>query len=620
MGMTGGNGVGKRFAERRKTQGGQVAILFALVFTFMFILFGMVVDFAHLVNNKINLQNAADMAAYSGAAWQAQLLTRLGHMNYRLRQNVKELSMRALVQHIRHNANFPRGSQFYSGPGSVPNVEQFMCQQAHGYVALSGLRYANDTNLCRNASPSTGGIPPIVIPPVIASFDPFAVAIANQIRAISEAADQECRAAANDNRILAQHLIDVYTARNDFHSGQIDQIAGWLNSLGGGDASTNRHPISQVAFETARRNLSLANRDGFKMEILTPSGNQYVKMNQFKLRASLFFFNFNVVGSGCVGQLDFIDFDNMIASKTKDQTIVTYFAVKLSSTPRMLFMPQRWVADIFPKLEAFSAAKPFGSRIGPDPVADTLMPVPNAPGAANRLVNFSFIPNDPLGMNNTKMMAYFDALMPFNGIGRPQGEQNTGWPEPGKSEDIRMALQAIRAPTLFDALMYTILPDPDRPQDYAEGNFASALYPDYMEAANTNNEVINMQNPGTPAYFPTKGVQKGAGWIPVSAPDTGARYGSLAYAQETPASHSVAVAVGLPEITENNATQFGFASRAATQSGWAPTGRPGRIGYGVKFIGFDALTRTLRVRNANGEQTPIANPPTGDPNVLNILH
>ena len=48
---------------------GQVAILFALVFTFLFVIFAFVVDFGHLIHNKMNLQLAADSAAYAGAAW-----------------------------------------------------------------------------------------------------------------------------------------------------------------------------------------------------------------------------------------------------------------------------------------------------------------------------------------------------------------------------------------------------------------------------------------------------------------------------------------------------------------------------------------------------------------------
>ncbi|MBY0369282.1 pilus assembly protein, partial [bacterium] len=288
--------MGYRGAKRHER--GQVAILFALVFTFMFILFAMVVDFGHLVNNKINLQNAADAAAYSGAAWQAQALNRLGQINYRLRQNVKELTMRAEVTHMRHNKNFPRGSSEYNSNGGDPSVEPFMCQQAHGYKALSGLKYRFDTNLCKNASPSSGGLPPIVVPPVIADWDPFAVAIAAQIRKIADAGKQECAAAALDNQRLAQHLVNVYTSRSRFHAGQVRELESWINQVGGGNPENIQHPIAKVALTTAKNNLTLANRDAFQMQILAPSTGEYVRLNEQDLRASLLFIKFNVEGEG----------------------------------------------------------------------------------------------------------------------------------------------------------------------------------------------------------------------------------------------------------------------------------------------------------------------------------
>ncbi len=163
---------GLQAGRRLHDRSGQVAILFALVFTFMFVLFAFVVDFAHLVNSKMNLQIAADMAAYSGASQQARVLNRLGMVNYRLRQNLKELSMRVNVTHLRHNLRFPRGPQFVNGGlDQTSQVEMFVCQQAHGYRALSGLIYDNTTNLCKNASPSGPGLPPIVVPPVIAKLN-----------------------------------------------------------------------------------------------------------------------------------------------------------------------------------------------------------------------------------------------------------------------------------------------------------------------------------------------------------------------------------------------------------------------------------------------------------------
>ena len=126
----------------------------------MFILFGFVVDISHLINNKINLQIAADQAAYAGAAWQARTLNQIATVNYRMRQDLKELAMRINVTHSRHNRGYPfRQSDVDGGPATA-NVELFVCLQANGYESSSGVVYENTTNICANASPTSGGIPP----------------------------------------------------------------------------------------------------------------------------------------------------------------------------------------------------------------------------------------------------------------------------------------------------------------------------------------------------------------------------------------------------------------------------------------------------------------------------
>jgi hypothetical protein len=610
--------------QKHKGEKGQVAVLFALVFTFLFVIFAFVVDFAHLINAKINLQIAADTAAYAGAAWQARALNKMSMVNYHLRQDWKEFAMRVNVTHLRHNRNFPRGPGFYKGGPSVPNVDPLICQQAHGYSSLSGLQYSSDTNLCRNADPSTGGLPPIVVPPVIAAFDPFAVAIASQIRQIQVKANQECRAAAADNRILAEHLVNVFRQRARFKADQMRGLADWLNSVARENPNSTNHPLFLTALESAGRNLSRANQDDFKFEILQPQGNEYIRLEEAQARASVFFINFQEQGNGCVGRPGFLDFESVPVSFAKTESVVTYFAVKLTSKPRLLFMPAKWIEDGFPELTAYASAKPFGSRLGPDGTLDQLVPVPNRPGNVSRLINFSFIPNDNRGIFNTKIMAYLDALHPFNGAGRPDGNQQTGWPEPNKGENLKAALQAIRAPTIFDGLMYSVFPDPgaNKLQDYLEPQFADALYPDYLEAADpVQNSILQMPQPRTPAYLPTAlgSRNNGPGWIQINATDNGGGGGGPygTYAEEQISSHSTTSVLGLPEM--NDPLEFGYADRKIIHSGWAPDGKPGRIGYSVKFIGMDALRRTLRVRQ-NGAEGRIANPPTGDPNLDKIFH
>lgn len=617
----------KGLGTRRKSERGQVAILFALVFTFMFVLFCFVVDFAHLINTKMNLQMAADAAAYAGASWEARTLNKLGLINYRMRQNVKEFAMRLQVTHLRHNRNFPRGVDVNTE--AAPNTEPFICQQAHGYRALSGLRYDQDTNLCRNASPSVGGLPPIVVPPVIASFDPFAVAIAAQIRRIADAANQECRAAAEDNRVLAEHLIAVYRNRNDFHMDEAKKIESFMNEMvAPGQAFLDRdgetHPIRKIAATTFYNNLSFTNDKGdetvtdgtpteARIQIL-PSGadNRQVVLREHNLNGAVFFVNFNVVGDGCVGRPSLVEFDDVKAGFSKIQKVVTYFAVRAEAKPKLFFMPQAWSNALFPTLVAYSAAKPFGSRLGPDTSADILLPVANRPGNNNRQVNFSFVPGDRLGMMHQGLMSLFDRLHPFNSVGRPDGDQTTGWPREDGGGVATAPLQAIRAPSVFDGLFYTVFPDPAPSSNYFERDIASRLYPDNMEAADVTGQAIDIRE--SAGELPEK--------VAMTAPPNGGDGRYNGYANEGAASHSVPLAEQLSNL---GLPLNKWASKQVVHSGWTPRttrDEKPRIGYSVKFISFEALTATLIVRDPeSGGSLRIANPPVDlDGNANKVKH
>ena len=53
--------------------------------------FAFVINTGMLVNAKINLQNAADLAAYAGASVQARQLTHISYLNYEMRRQWKKV-------------------------------------------------------------------------------------------------------------------------------------------------------------------------------------------------------------------------------------------------------------------------------------------------------------------------------------------------------------------------------------------------------------------------------------------------------------------------------------------------------------------------------------------------
>src|ERR1700741_2233855 len=69
---------------------GMIIMTFVLFFAF-------VINTGMLVNARINIQNAADLAAYAGAAVQARQLTHISYLNYEMRRQWKKFLFRVYV-------------------------------------------------------------------------------------------------------------------------------------------------------------------------------------------------------------------------------------------------------------------------------------------------------------------------------------------------------------------------------------------------------------------------------------------------------------------------------------------------------------------------------------------
>lgn len=74
----------------RNREKGQMTLFFAINFIIVITLIAFVINVGLYVKAKINLQNAVDAAAWSGAAVQARQLTRIAHLNYSMRNTYKE--------------------------------------------------------------------------------------------------------------------------------------------------------------------------------------------------------------------------------------------------------------------------------------------------------------------------------------------------------------------------------------------------------------------------------------------------------------------------------------------------------------------------------------------------
>jgi len=77
-----------------KNSRGQMAIFIALIFQVLFMFFAMAINIGMAVHDKINLQNATDLAAFYVAQKQAEILDVIAHTNYQIRQSYKVLNFR----------------------------------------------------------------------------------------------------------------------------------------------------------------------------------------------------------------------------------------------------------------------------------------------------------------------------------------------------------------------------------------------------------------------------------------------------------------------------------------------------------------------------------------------
>src|SRR6476646_3090857 len=85
--------------RKRPTQNqrGQASVMIGMMMMTFILFFAFVINTGMLVNAKINLQNAADFAAYSGAAVQARQLTQISYLNYEMRRQWKKYLFRTYV-------------------------------------------------------------------------------------------------------------------------------------------------------------------------------------------------------------------------------------------------------------------------------------------------------------------------------------------------------------------------------------------------------------------------------------------------------------------------------------------------------------------------------------------
>jgi hypothetical protein len=495
--------VKQRLGNPGKGERGQMAIFIALIFQVLFVLFAMAINVALVIHDKINLQNAVDIAAYYAAQRQAELLNVIAHENYMIRQSYKLLSWRYRALGAAGAAGHP----WRSGGGTEVEygLEPAVCV-VHAYNW-------RDTDpkqeLCRDPNVR---IPPLPIVPIISPLPFNAIFTAFSIQMRAQAA-RNCEALGGYN---------WWYSRN--RKQMIRGLAQGLSGGAGGDfTDLNGNSVKNGAGQTFSKNLTYSNQQSivsFDMMNSLQGVPREKWLSEVLIQPSILYVDPSSSGGGCNGsaqsvsqlpregfgeaapvaqplvpwsQSNFLvnnDYQFSLGVE-KNPWVMAYVGIQAQTAPRQVFFP---FGDAV-MLRARAFAKPFGGRIGPwygsrwprngtqsggeetDPlVPERLGPNGDLVASANnrrRLPNYSRFPGDTLGMRSRLALAAIP--MAFNEASSygvftniwlamgPQNQMNDPLAYVANSgvvptRGVRYAELAAISPDLFDVTYYSIEP------------------------------------------------------------------------------------------------------------------------------------------------------------------
>ncbi len=565
---------------------GQMTILVMLVFLTLFLLFAFVVNIGVLISEKVNLQNSADLGAYAGAAMQARVLNKIGYLNFRMRQNWKEFAFHNWVTHMRGARDHPA---FWGKPAAGtaigPIDQPFKPGLAFSCVCLPGTSYQGITaNFCQKGCEMSF---PGVDEPALLFLSPVTLAFAQAAAQIREEIYEEWEKFLNDSEVYSQVLVERYKEQNDrfvnvlnSYIQFINEIGRVTNPIGSGD------PISQTVQNTILKNLSVGNAQRLDVRSLVPSSSDspWFKATPIITRGLVVFAQFLKGGGGerIIRPSPVPIEADLSLGVGKNPTTLTYYALRLISKPKLIYLPDHWQ----PILVAYSAAKPFGSRVGPQPspggTSDKLIRLANAAGDATS-PNFAFYQGDKVGI---KAHGQLDILS--NYITGEAEEFNY----PTANNQNSQAIASIRAPNHYEAMRYPIFVDPTKtPMD--PRMFAQVRYPDGIEFQSGQNLFQPDEQMGRSLLF---SANDGPG------NDMKPDLTTLNFHNDTTGERTFRANV--------IQTRSSYASPVEFDDDL------GRTGYSVKLISMIHLITTI-FQDAQGVEVPIENFPSGDPNVEN---
>lgn len=630
----------------KKSEKGQVSIMVGvMMMTFLFF-FAFVINTGMLVNAKINLQNAADLAAYAGASVQARQLTQIGYLNYEMRRQWKKFLFRVYVIGNMAEKGFQtvvrgggQGAMNYSPDGTTNYGKPVTC-----------IIFNAADNYCQITS-----LPPIQPPPQT-FLDQITDTLRGQLQAIEQIRKANCMSIGLTNLIVS--LFWLYNAdptMSQFMSSgaltpdqqnvvkiiqglaygmgivpkeillrfRIQTLADYVNTkaqLGVTkeklkDLQTSVDPVANErtiqAFLSAF--YTLGNHtfpsETISMDELLPgssSAASLIQLQNINQKIGIYAIDFpgltaDTSSQACNATLVPISLaKEMTVGVYKDPTILTYYAVRLKATARVLFSP---FGDI--EMKAYAAAQPFGSRIGPAPqnvqfgtstsAADNSPPLPNLP------VGEDDAASQGSGWDKQEVIRAMYGFLTAGGAGA-SGTIT--------ADDMERAYQPAMAPNPWEANRYSIINDLN--DDAFVRNFGTDQNAAFWAPVFAPDKLSKLHDSVTGAVNSLFGSVTGnTGTGGISAIQQTLQAGIENYVSSLlPAGKGengegvnivriknpfVIINGGIPTPISGDPKIF-LTDPQKLKSSWNEVNdgnfrKTGRVGYSVKFVSFDSLTK-----------------------------
>lgn len=247
---------------------------------------------------------------------------------------------------------------------------------------------------------------------------------------------------------------------------KIDQTRAWAAAP---DSGADQHERTIQAMESAIANLNETVMNPADVDLTELQAPQQIKINPV-LASFNVYIHYLVPGSNTnpadktpLCKVSIIPFPAMnvpVGMVRAQQPTTVHYAVKLRAKAHLMFLPIKDGLD----LEAFAAAKPFGSRIGPSTLTEKDFVEDIQPGTVNGTVVNDCkgplackVPNLTLIADKTfYSSAYLNAMKTIT--------HGSGPNDPATSQTLEAAARAAMAPNAAEIGHYNILPPPRQTQ------------------------------------------------------------------------------------------------------------------------------------------------------------